>query len=265
MATKTKTPSSKAILDRANRMAKRQVNKVVADLAEALGVEADSHSSLLEAVKAAKSETQSTNENASALEAKYARLKEEHAKLQNETTKVRQMYRKAEKERRKYYDDLQEHLMVSEIKDSARAAGVRDEDYAVHLFRSHVLSDGEYSEQPGNFFESLKTDQGKKFLFDEELTAAGPSSLKDQLEEQKKLDPANAPDEEQASGEEQQKAAEGEQEGSNEGGEDSKITGEDKAAEGNAQGGDVNSFEMEKKDFQDHVHDKYGFRPPMSL
>lgn len=96
-------------------------------------------------------------------------LKAENAVLKKKALKAIRIAKAAESER----EDLK---VESEIRENALASGVRDIDYAMHLFRNHVrgLPEGSAEPDPKSFFAELKKDEAKKYLFE---AAAAPTTV----------------------------------------------------------------------------------------
>ena len=174
---KRRSASGEAVLSRARRMYRSQMKKV----AQALGF--DEYD---EATFNAKIEemTQSQQASLSTSERQAGQLKEvetsrshllgEKQSLQTELNKARRGLQAAEKQ-------LENFRIEVKLRETARDAGIRDPDYALHLLMKHSdeLPEGQEPDVPA-FFENLKRDASKRHLFNEESVPAGPRPVAEQ-------------------------------------------------------------------------------------
>jgi hypothetical protein len=146
----------------------------MARVAKALGLEGADKAKLDEKLAALEKERASGTPVSERLEARVRELEEERGKWAVERerfkTELNRSRRDAEKEQRKRADMEVEH----ELREHAAKLGIRDTDYALHLFGSHIRQNGDSEVDPAKFFESLKSNSAYRYLFNEEAVAAGP-------------------------------------------------------------------------------------------
>ena len=167
--------SQKALLERANRMARQQVGKEMSRVAKALGLDGADKAKIdakLEEIAKQRTDGQPVQER---YESRIKELEEERGRLMVERerlkTELNRAKRDVEKELRRRSDMEVEH----ELRGLAAQSGIRDPDYALHLFGEHVRKNGDAAD-PGNFFEGLKLNTAFRYLFNEETVAAGPKA-----------------------------------------------------------------------------------------
>lgn len=106
-------------------------------------------------------------------------LKAENAVLKKKAIKAIKMAKSFESEK----EDIK---IESEIRENALANGVRDVEYAMHLFRNHVRAQPEGSAEPDpkTFFAEMKKDESKKYLFEPSTAVlAGTKSLAEEIKQ----------------------------------------------------------------------------------
>jgi len=233
--------SQKALLERANRMARQQVNKEVARISKALGIEGTDKAKL--DAKLAELEKQRTDGQPvqERYESRIKELEEERGKLMVERerlkTELNRAKRDVEKELRRRSDMEVEH----ELRALAAKSGIRDPDYALHLFGEHVRKNGDAAD-PSNFFEGLKINTAFRYLFNEETVAAGPKAGIPAAASQAGAQVAQATAPASSTGTPAPTPA---------------PPGKAQAAE------DSDVMDMKSIDFKRRTADKYGFRPGM--
>lgn len=192
----TKKPSEEAVLSRARRLMRAEKRK----LWNLLGFEGDYDDAKFEehvAGLAAQKESTMTDQEKNAarikeLETQVATLNGKLATSQESETKARQALQSAEKK-------FQRASVEAEIREAARAVGIMDPDYAIHLYREHLkkLPEAERDQKapmPDQYFgEVLKKDPSKKHLFREEVVAAGPKSVAAEQTQTQPPPPAQTP------------------------------------------------------------------------
>jgi hypothetical protein len=229
-----KPASEEAVLVRAKRMYRGKLRQVW----EALGKDGPLDEEALDGeLKRLVEERESQMGDRERQESRLAKIEEQNAELRTKLASAQAAAEKAEKARATE-QQRREHVEIEhEIRDVARDAGVRDGDYALHLFRSHVKGLGDDQDvDPRQFFESLKKDDSKRHLFREEPVKAGPSTL--EKDQQQQATPPGQPNQPQP----QPKPA---------------VAG----AQSN---GPDDALALDKRSFNQRTADKYGFRPGMA-
>lgn len=174
MTKQTKKPGKKhaseaSVLARAKRLARAELKKV----AEALGLEnfdeATFQAKLAELKSARESGMGDAEKHASRvreLESKLLEQKRAVLEAKTQAARLQKQIKQVEVEKTR-------SSIEAKIAEAAKLAGVRDSNYATHLFREHVLSNGAHKSDPNLFFESLKKETDKAFLFEPKTVGAG--------------------------------------------------------------------------------------------
>ncbi len=241
---RNKPASDEAVLSRARRMARKELKKV----ATALGMEEYDEE---EINKRLAEMTSTRSDNQSALERADGRTKGLEDQNGDLRGKVSQLQRDLTESKRKAVvaqEELDEFKVVHEIAEAAFRVGLRDADYAVELFRRHAnkLPDGEDPDVDA-YFEGLKNDPEKKYLFKEETVTAGPKPA-DAAPQQTPVQPSQQT---------QQPGHQGAPQGQN----SIPDQGAPNPANPGGQPKEVNVLEMNPREFSDHTAKEYGFRP----
>jgi len=164
-----KKQQNKRVLERAKRLARNEVSKELGRFSRALGLGDDYDPAKLEAkIQELQRGGGQPDEATKALMAQVADLKAQQEKQQRELAKERERAERAER-------NAKDVEVEAELKEYAMKAGVRDSKYALHLFAEHVQSGAE-DVDPEKFFEGLKADKTKRYLFAEETVLAGPTT-----------------------------------------------------------------------------------------
>lgn len=233
--------SEETVIARARRMMRSELTPV----AKALGLEKyepESFNAKIAELNKGREEgvsaSDAANRRAKELEEK---LIDVTAKLQQKTGEVNRIQRELQNTQVK----LEQQSAEFDIRELALGAGIRDMDYALHLFRQHAKSvpDGEEieSENIRTFFEGLK--KTKPHIFTEERVAAGPRSIADEKKDREAA-PANT---------------------SGKPGEATMRNPPSPTEPGRAGTGDeVNAEGMTKQQFNKYTREQYGYTPGMA-
>jgi len=236
---KKKTSQRKrSIEDQIVSRARREFRKKMKPVAEALGIDPNDDEAfnakideMLKVQEESKSVSERLEGRSKALEEKNGELNAKIHQLQTELTKSR---RELVSEQRSF-----QNLQIEyEIRTEATKAGLRDHDYAVHLFKQFVKSSPEDAEiDPGSYFEGLKKDSSNRHLFVEESVSAGPKPVSDQVQNQ------------EAVGNNQNQA------------QNLPPQGAPKPVDPGTNTQEApDALTMNQRDFNKHTQDKYGFR-----
>lgn len=251
MSKSSRRVSEETVISRARRLMRAEMKKV----AQALGLEnydPNTVNAKLEELKKARESGMSINE----------RYEQQLNELRAQNQELNAQLGTATGELQKHRKDLvqaqkaQERLQVEyEIRTIASKAGINDLDYGVHLLKQHikalpadqqVLND----EAVRVYFEGLKKDPGKRYLFQEERVPAGPQSVADEKTKAAASAVAAQPTAQQP-GQPAQTQIPGQ-------GAPTPATG----AAGEKK--EVNALEMGKRDFNAHTREKYNYSPGMA-
>lgn len=162
----------KAVLNRAKRLLRAYIRD---QLAPVLGLAGEdiTEEKVVVALKAAQDRIKEIEAgNTPDLVKEVDRLKAENLQLKKKAVKAIRVAKAKEQE-------AKDRDVEFEIREAAMTAGVKDVDYGIHLFRSHVvgLAEGSPEPEPKKFFEGLRTDEGKRYLFDAGTTLAGTRTI----------------------------------------------------------------------------------------
>lgn len=223
---------------------------------EALGLEGDFDETklgekvdeLLKAREENKSAIERFEGRASTLEEKMSDLKAELSRVTKERDRLTNDLKGKDEE----ISDMQvEH----ELREHAWRAGIKDPDYAIELLRRHArdLPEEQDPDVP-KFFEDLKQDKSKRYLFEESSVAAGPKSAAEQQAAQ------------QAAAQQQQQSQQPGQQGAPQG---QQTAIPDQGAPKPAEGGEAEPkqkgvMEMNSREFAAHTDKNYDYRPGMA-
>jgi hypothetical protein len=184
-----RSASEEAVVSRARRMAKAQLKSVAA----ALGLDSYDEKAVAEKVAELKASRESGMGEGEKLAARTkeleAKLAESHKK--NMTAKAELL--KLQKQAERAQSDKQRAEIEHKISDAARGAGCVDPEYAIHLFRQHVLSQGPHKDNPAIFFDSLKKEPGKTHLFQSVSVGAGAQPVKGSNRSDAQITPDTSP------------------------------------------------------------------------
>lgn len=174
-------PSDEAVLSRARRLAKKQMTPML----EALGLTADASQEQIQ--EALSGLTKARQENMGAVERAEEKLRQAEAKLEEEKALRKEAEAKAsglESQVEELQGELEYMQADFTFRSAARKLGVVDEDYAMELLKRKLNSmpddaeiEDDFAEQ---FFQGLKEDKSKSYLFGEVETPAGPSPASNQ-------------------------------------------------------------------------------------
>lgn len=243
---KNRRVSEETVLSRARRLTRSELKRI----AQGLGIElpkydAETLGAALAELKKGKeqgtSEAQREAERVRQLEERVAELtvqaqvvKTENARLKREAQQAAQQAEKSQAE--------------SEIRDLATRAGVVDLDYGLHLLRRHIkaLPAGTEIDAEGikGYFEGLKKDPTKRAIFTEPAVPAGPAPVGEKTTQ---AQPASG-------------AGQAQQPQSN-------LPPQGAPAPAPGQGArpaEPNALEMNKRDFNRHARETYGYSPGMA-
>jgi molecular chaperone GrpE (heat shock protein) len=237
--------NNETVLARARRLARSEMRQV----AQELGMEKwdpvefkKIATQLRKSQEAAQTDNQRAAQQLKELQDQNAELR---AQLKTQSAEVAQL-----KKAQAQWDSQRERMEAEyEIRTAAMQVGITDTDYAMELLKRHLvaLPDDQPAPDPKDWFEGLKQDTTKRFLFREESVAAGPQPIASQQK------PAGAQPA-------QQPAAPA-------GAQPSNIPpqGSPAAAQpGGAQPEAPNALDMKKRDFNAYSREKYGFSPGMA-
>ena len=175
MATKPKVKprkpaSEEAVLSRARRMSRQRLRP----LAESLGVNPNADKAMDEAIAGLIKTQQDTLSSSERVESRLKALEEHNVELRSKVSQTQGELSRTKRELATKGQELTDVEIERDIERTALAAGVRDTDYGISLFKRHAagLGDDVEPDCPA-FFESLK--KSKPFLFTEETVPAGPS------------------------------------------------------------------------------------------
>lgn len=170
---KRRNASDEAVVARARRMSRQQLKKV----AQALGLETFDEQVLDQKLSEMVNEREQSMSETERLQAKIKELEGQKAELLGERQNLRSENNRLKKGLEHAEGEKQDLQIEYEMRELAKSSGAKDTDYALHLFRQHVNGDGEHSENPEAFFQSLKTQNRYAHLFHTEDVPAGPSPL----------------------------------------------------------------------------------------
>lgn len=246
----SKPPSEEAVLSRARRIAKKELKK----FATALGMEEYDE----EAVNARLDEmVKAREENQSVLERTEGRaktLEEQNGELRAKNAQLTQDLTRARKELEAAKQELDDFQVESEIEKAAVSAGFRDSDYGIELFRRWASTQPEDADlDPAAYFEELKSDQSKRFLFVEETVTAGPKPGTQAA-------PHN-PQQPGQPGQGQQTQQPPGQQGATQGQGNIPPQGAPSPAGGQPDGQPKNVLDMNPREFAEHTRNTYGYSP----
>ena len=223
------------VAERAAKMAKRQLMEKTQGWARALGIKGDSLEEFEKGLAGLRAEREKTLPETEQMRAQVQELQHRLQQEQGNNARLRDALKKSERERKRQTEKQQAAEVEQEIKQAAAVAGLKDSDYALHLFRKHVVEGGSFQNDPKQFFESLKAKPDFKHLFPETALGAGP--------------PAGA-----------QAPAAGGEPGPGSAVPDQGAPPPAKpGAAGKAPTGNVG--ELSKKDFAERTQSRYGYRP----
>lgn len=223
---------------------------------ESLGLDGDFDETALneklDSLLSAREENKSVVER---LEGREKRLQEENNELRSKVAELERASESAKHEAESAKAELEELSVEYELRSLATASGVTDLDYGLELFRRHASTlpeDADVNEGTvKTFFEELKKDPAKKYLFAEASVSAGPRPIAEKTGTQP-----------------QQTQTQPGQQGAPQG-QPNKTDIPDQGApkpEGaqTPDGEGANVLEMNKADFARHSREKYGYSPGMA-
>ncbi len=236
-----KPVSEEAVLSRARRMFRKEM-KVVA---QALGMEEYDEDKLREALGEMK---KAREDNQSALQRSDGRIKgveEQNGELRGTVSQLQRELTAARRDLKMAVQEIDDSSVVHEIEKAAGSVGFRDTDYGVELFRRHArgLPDGQ-DPDVSKFFEDLKKDQSKRYLFTEEDVTAGPKPGAQTVPQQPQQ-PQQPPG----------------QQGAPQGPNNVPDQGAPRPADPGGQPQATDALSMNSREFSQHSQDKYGYRP----
>jgi hypothetical protein len=253
-ARRGKQPSNEAILSRARRMAKKELRKV----AEALGLDEyddEAVQQVLEEMRAAREENMTVLERT---EGRAKNLEEQNAELRSKVSQLQHDLTKSQRELEEASQDLADFQVEAEIEKAAAAVGFRDTEYGIELFRRWAAAQPDESELDINsYFEGLKKDPNKRYLFTEEEVTAGPRPAGDTTQPPQ----LHASQQGQQQSQQQQPGQQGQSQGHN------NLPDQGAPPPANPGGqpdAPTDALSMNPKEFSDHASRKYGFRPGMA-
>lgn len=230
---------------------KRAENAQAREIAKAFGIEGVTNAADLKEkmsnVTAEREKNMTDSErNASKVTQLQEQLKQTQGKLDQ--------YKRAYADVKGKYDTVKDDYETLEaeviVKDAAQEAGVANFDYAMHLFRSHCVKEGEnaqFGEDPKGFFEDLKKNSRELHIFQTSTVAAGPQSAQEKAEADSQ--PGNAGTQTQSDLPPQPDPK-------------PKEAGGTQPPPGGNSGGDLEDVtDMDKGAFQQRTEEKYGYRP----
>ena len=235
---KNKPASEEAVLSRARRMFRKEM-KVVA---QALGMDEYDEDKLKEALGEM---TKAGEDNQSALQRSDGRLKgieEQNAEFRGKVSQLQQELTTARRDLKQAMQEIEDSTVEHVIEKAAGLVGFRDTEYGIELFRRHArgLPDGQDPDAT-QFFEDLKKDQSKRYLFMEENVTAGPKPGAQTVPQQPPQQPPG-----------QQGAPQGP---------NVPDQGAPKPADPGGQPQAPDALSMNSREFSQHSQEKYGYRP----
>lgn len=119
--------------------------------------------------------------------------------LKQEVALLKKKAIKAIKHAKALEAETEDRKVEAEIRETALLSGVRDVEYAQHLFRNHVrtLPEGSPEPDPKAFFAELKKDETKKYLFEGVAVPAGTKTLAEEKKTEQTAPPPVAASETQ--------------------------------------------------------------------
>lgn len=238
-----KPASEEAVLSRARRLANKELRKVAAALGMEKYDEEELNQRLDEMVKA-REDNQSALER---LDGRAKTLEEQNAELRAKISQLNKDLTDSRREAENAKGELEEYKVVHEIAEAAMRVGVTDTDYAVELFRRHASKLGDNEEPDVNaFFEGLKNDPKRRYLFKEEEVTAGPKPAGETPQQ-----PAQPAQPQQPQG----------QQGATQGQNSIPDQGAPAPANPGAQPEGKDALDMNPREFAEHTAKNYGFRP----
>jgi hypothetical protein len=225
----TKKISQDAIVSRARRMLRSKQKQ----LWEVLGFEGEySDEAFDEKMAEAAKTREASMSSGERQEAYIKKLEDQKAELMAKAKMLNEELTKARQQLDQEVDNRENLEIEYQIRAEAAKAGITDTDYAIHMFKRHVVNLGDDQEaNPSGFFESLKKDPAKRYLFTEEKISAGP----------KPVAQTGAPQQLQTNGQAQPTPSTGPQVEK-----------------------DENVLDMDKRSFNQRTRDQYGFSPGMA-
>lgn len=227
-----RTPSQDTVISRARRLLVKELNPV----AQALGLEKyeeQEFKAKIEELNRAREENMSNSERYE------TKLKQTEEKVVEMKAKEQTLLAELQKARNELRTEIQSRTNMEiegEIQAAARKQGFKDTNYGMHLFREHIKGLPEHEEADLDaFFEGLKAKPNMKHFFEETPVPAGPAPVANNQPQE-----TGAPPQPQTPDRAPPKPA-------------SPGVGQNQA----------DAMDMNKRDFNSHVRDTYGFSPGM--
>lgn len=229
--------TEEAVLSRARRMMRSQMKKV----AQVLGMEEYDEAKFNEKVDELAKAQEEKKSVLERFESRASNLDEENKELRQKIAELDAQLAKERGARESLEHQIETSKLEGDIREAAVAAGIRDVDYGIELFKRHcreIPDEQEDNVDPTRFFEDLKKDPKRRAIFTEETVPAHPPSAAERLAGNKTI-PQGAP----------------------QGDQPTTPSPAPKPAGGQPGAEVIDALSMNPRQFADHSSQKYGYRP----